>query len=30
MTTLILALDFGGTKLTAALFGIEEEFRVFA
>ncbi|MCW5863132.1 MAG: ROK family protein [Anaerolineae bacterium] len=27
MTTLILALDFGGTKLTAALFGIEEESR---
>ncbi|HQF71563.1 MAG TPA: hypothetical protein PLH39_09825, partial [Promineifilum sp.] len=25
MTTLILALDFGGTKLTAALFGTEEE-----
>ncbi len=24
MTTFILALDFGGTKLTAALFGIEE------
>ena len=24
MTTLILALDFGGTKLTAALFGTEE------
>jgi len=24
MTTLILALDFGGTKLTAALFGLEE------